>query len=122
MLKIIFISIILIPWNSFSMGWGLQIVDNKKTVRKFKPKDILSKIPLEKSAWNCYLSKTLNTKEGFARSVDCKYGKTSGMISAKLFCARPTPPSLGKAKSTTFAIAEDKGEGFLFELRCFPNE
>lgn len=120
--KIIIFSLLLLPWKAFSMGWGIQIVDNKKKVSRFNPKDELSKIPLEKSAWNCFLSKTLETKEGFARSIDCKYGKTKGMLSAKLFCPKPKPPIKAEAKSTTFAIAEDQGEGFLFELRCFPNE
>ena len=122
MKSLIAIFFLLISFSSQSMNWGVQVLDNKQKIKRFSPENKQAKIPLGKSLWNCYLSKTLETIEGFARSIDCRYGTTKAMISAKLYCEKAKVPLVSAPKSTTFAVAENQGEGFLIELRCRPND
>lgn len=109
--------------NAQSTEWAVQIVNAKQEATRFKPNKKLSKIPLTGSSWSCFLSETLHTKLGDARSIDCKYGKTKALVSVKLFCEKAiSPMAVVPQKNTTFALAEDKGAGYLLELVCRPSK
>lgn len=113
--------IILLTSQAFSQHvWEVSVVDADKKIQRYTVKSKkASKIELKDSKWNCFLSEESEGNTGFGRSIDCKYDSGPAYISNKLFCPKRPFKTL---KVNTFAVAEEKGAGYLLELICLPGQ
>jgi len=97
--------------------WEVRIIDAKQKIQNYKVKEVEKPlgIKLEKSKWNCFLSVVTEGETTLARSIDCRYHKGPAYMSGKLLCPKKKFDGI---RVNTFAVAEEKGVGYVLELIC----